>query len=393
VPHRFSTRTNWNTAESAYAKTIREARLAGKTLYDLTASNPTICGLAYDRDAILSPLLQPEALAYEPDARGLLRARVAVAAYYAEHGAPVTADVLQLTTSTSEAYSYLFRLLCNPGDEVLVAQPGYPLFEFLADLEDVRLRPFPLFYDHGWCMDFESLEQAVTPRTRALMVVHPNNPTGHFTTAQERLRLEQICQRHGLALIVDEVFLDYSLEEILPACSFVSGEHPVLTFVLSGMSKIAALPQMKVGWIASAGPEDQLHEALARLEVVADTFLSLNAPVQHALPHWLEHREGIQRQIRQRTRANLLFLDQSLSGRSQVSRLQAQAGWSVVLRVPALDADERAVLRLAVEQGVVCHPGSFYGFPRQGWLVLSLLTPEAEFQTGVKRLIRHFDTE
>ncbi len=197
-----------------------------------------------------------------------------------------------LTTSTSEGYGYLFRLLCDAGDEVLVAQPSYPLFDFLADLEDVKLRPYPLFYDYGWWIDFAELERRIRPRTRAIVVVHPNNPTGHGTKAAEREKLQEICARHGLALIVDEVFLDYSLhradsEELV---SFAVGPHPVLTFVLSGMSKIAGLPQMKAAWIAGLGPETVRREAMGRLEVIADTFLSMNAPVQRALPSWLEGR-------------------------------------------------------------------------------------------------------
>ena len=234
-------------------------------------------------------------------------ARAAVAGYYAGHRADVDPDAVVLTTSTSEGYGYLFRLLCNAGDEVLVAQPSYPLFDFLADLEDVRLRAYPLFYDYGWWIDFAELERRIGPRTRAIVVVHPNNPTGHTTGAAERRKLEEICVRHGLALIVDEVFLDYPLGEAITETrleSFTVGPHPVLTFVLSGMSKIAALPQMKVGWIVGLGPEEVRRQAMGRLEVIADTFLSMNAPVQLALPVWLARRGEIQTQILERVRRN-----------------------------------------------------------------------------------------
>src|ERR1039458_1239624 len=238
---RFSSRTSWDIAESSYAAVVREARASGRRLYDLTVSNPTRCGFSYDADALLDALRGSRALVYDPDPRGMKVAREAVVGYYAGHGAGLRVDDLVLTTSTSESYSYLFRLLCDPGDEVLVARPSYPLFDFLADLDDVRLRPYPLFYDHGWWIDFAELERAITLRTRAIVVVHPNNPTGHWTGAREREALEALCARHGLALIVDEVFLDYSLNNgplrESAAGSFACGAHPVLTFVLSGLSK------------------------------------------------------------------------------------------------------------------------------------------------------------
>ena len=237
---RFSTRTAWDISESSYAAAVREVRASGRRVYDLTLSNPTRCGFNYDAEALLGPLSDPRALVYDPDPRGMASARDAVAGYYLGHGARIAADELILTTSTSESYSFLFRLLCDAGDEVLVAQPSYPLFDFLADLDDVRLRPYPLFYDHGWYIDFSELERAITPRTRAILVVHPNNPTGHWTG--ERERLEAICVQHGLALIVDEVFLDYPLRELTPPPqSFACGAHPALTFILSGLSKIAGL--------------------------------------------------------------------------------------------------------------------------------------------------------
>src|ERR1017187_2420014 len=309
---RFSSRTSWDIAESSYAAAVCEARASGRRLYDLTVSNPTRCGFSYDADGGIRALGNPRALSYDPDPRGMRVAREAVVGYYAGHGAEVAVDDLVLTTSTSESYSFLFRLLCDPGDEVLVAQPSYPLFDFLADLDDVRLRPYPLFYDHGWSIDFAELERAVTLRTRAIVVVHPNNPTGHWTGAREREALEALCARHGLALIVDEVFLDYSLNNgplrESAAGSFARGAHPVLTFVLSGLSKIAGLPQMKAAWIATLGPDRARAEALGRLEIVADTFLSMNAPVQLAMPSWLAGVGAMQAQIQARARGNLAML-------------------------------------------------------------------------------------
>jgi len=377
----FSTRTAWDVSETELARAIAERRASGLPLLDLTASNPTRCGFAYDEASILASLGDRESLVYDPDPRGMRRAREAVAGYYADHGAVVSAEDLFLTTSTSEAYSFLFRLLCDPGDEVLIAQPSYPLFDFLAQLENVRLVPYSLFYDHGWRLDAESIRRQITPRTRAIALVHPNNPTGHFTKDAERGELEAICAEHGLALIVDEVFLDYGIGGHAGR-SLASGPHPGLTFVLSGLSKIAALPQMKAAWIAAFGPEQELKSALDRLEVIADTFLSMNAPVQCAMPHWIAGRDRLQSQISDRVEGNLRQLDEILGEQSLVSRLEVEAGWYAVLRVPAVIPGEQLAVRLVREQGVSVHPGYFFGFSGDGRLVVSLLTPADEFKPG-----------
>jgi alanine-synthesizing transaminase len=404
---RFSARTEWDLEETRLARALRERRAAGLPILDLTASNPTQCEFAYDEAAILAALGDARAMRYDPDPRGMRSAREAVCRYYAERGAQVAPEQVYLTTSTSEAYSWLFRLLCDAGDEVLLLQPSYPLFDFLAQLDDVRLKPYPLLYDHGWQIDLAGLRERVTERTRALLVVHPNNPTGHWT--RERAELEALCAERGLALIVDEVFLDYAIEgpvrggsspshfcqsqaEVGHPGSFASGEHACLTFVLSGISKIAALPQMKVGWIAAFGPEAELREALGRLEVVADTFLSMNAPVQCALPAWLESAGVMQEQIRTRTRGNLWALDEVLARFPMVTRLEVEAGWYAVLRVPALGRDEDLAVRLVEERGVSVHPGYFFGFSGEGWLVVSLLTPEEEFRRGVEEICASFET-
>ena len=373
VSPQFSARTGWDVTESAWAAAVREARRSGRPLIDLTVSNPTLCGFSYDAEAVLSPLAVPETMAYDPDPRGMRPAREAVARYYGDHGAAADPDALVLTTSTSEAYGYLFRLLCDGGDEVLVAQPSYPLFDFLADLHDVRLRSYPLFYDFGWWIDFAELERRIGPRIRAILVVHPNNPTGHWTTRAERRRLYELCERHGLVLIVDEVFLDYPLVASQEAVSFAAAEVPVLTFVLSGMSKIAALPQMKAAWVLTLGPVAVRREALGRLEVIADTFLSLNAPIQHALPSWLAGRGAIQKQVRSRTRANLQ------AAAARLPMLRTEAGWSAVVRT---GASAEALL----EQGVIVHPGAFYGIAERNRVVVSLLPPEEVFAEGVRRI-------
>src|SRR5579872_242738 len=266
----FSERTNWRLAQNRFTQAVEEVRAAGKDILDLTASNPTRVGLEYDAAAILKALGSPRALDYDPQAKGLREAREAVAEYYrAAHGiCGLDAERIVLTTSTSEGYSFVFRLLCNAGDELLVPKPSYPLFEFLADLQDVKLVPYPLIYDHGWQMDFPSLEKAVTKRTRGVVLVHPNNPTGSYVHADEMPLLNAFCREHGLALIVDEVFLDYQLDDASRA-SF-AGNQEVLTFTLSGLSKISALPQMKVAWVVTSGPPEEVAAAMGRLEVIAD---------------------------------------------------------------------------------------------------------------------------
>jgi alanine-synthesizing transaminase len=382
---RWSIRTQWDLAETPWAQHLARLRAAGVPLWDLTASNPTRCGFAYDTASILAPLQDAAALIYEPDPKGLRSAREAVSRYYRDHGATVDPEQLFLTTSTSEAYSFLFRLLCDPGDEVLIGQPGYPLFDFLAQLDDVRLIPYELFYDHGWHLDLEALRQRITPRTRAITIVHPNNPTGHFTQPAERAALEALCLAHNLALIVDEVFLDYSLTAQGRERSFATGPHPIPTFVLSGLSKVAALPQMKAAWIACFAAE-----ALPRMEVIADTFLSMSAPIQCALPAWLQQRAALQQQIHQRLRTNLATLDTILSRQTLVTRLAVEAGWYAVLRIPQLQAQEQTALDLLLERGVVVHSGGFFGFSGQGWLVVSLLGPAQEFAGGIEAIAEHF---
>jgi aspartate/methionine/tyrosine aminotransferase len=381
---RFSERTNWNTEESELAWAHRLRAEAGEPIADLTASNPTRCGFAYDPQ-LLSALIDPDALDYDPQPRGLLRARQAVCAYYAGRRISLKPEQITLTTSTSEAYSFLFRLLCDAGSEILVPQPGYPLFDFLAVLDDVRIKPVPFIYNHGWQIDPDSFRLAISPRTRAIVLVHPNNPTGHFTKPWEVKELAQICREFDLALIVDEVFLDYEFSRGFGGKpkSFAAGLEGVPVFVVSGLSKIAGLPQMKAAWIVAAGP--QAVAALERLEVIADTFLSMNAPVQCALTVWLEGREAIQRQIRERVAANLAELDGQMARLPEVSRLEVEGGWYAVLRIPALQPDERTVLAL-LERGVWVHPGYFFGMPPSGWLIVSLLGHTAEFKRGVSEL-------
>jgi aspartate/methionine/tyrosine aminotransferase len=366
---------------------VAAARSAGAELLDLSESNPTRSGLQYDAAAILRSFQHQSILNYAPDPRGLHSARAAVAGYYAELGVAADPSDIILTTSTSEAYSFLFRLLCNPGDEVLVPQPSYPLFEFLAALDDVNLRPYELVYHDGWQIDFASLDSALTQRTRAVMLVNPNNPTGSYVKPGELNQLNALCAEHGLALIADEVFFDYAWAVAEHRRSFAQN-NAVLTFTLSGLSKIAALPQMKAAWIIVFGPEEQTHAALERLEIVADTFLSMSTPVQLALPQLLDQRRTVVPQLLRRIASNLAELDRQLTAHNLVERLHIEGGWYATLRVPVTRSDEDLAVALVEQERVLVHPGHFYDFHRDGYLVLSLITPEEAFHKGVVRLLR-----
>jgi len=386
----FSGRTNWKLTRNRLTEALDEARASGTRVLDLTISNPTRAGLRYDEAKILASLASSQAMDYDPQPKGLPIARAAVADYYrsAHRIADLDPERLILTTSTSEGYSFVFRLLCNPGDEILVPKPSYPLFEFLADLQDVKLIPYPLIYDHGWQMDFHSLQKAVTKRTRAIVVVHPNNPTGSYVQSQEWDALNSFCQEHELAIIADEVFLDYALDGIRRQ-SFVANQD-VLTFTLSGVSKISALPQMKVAWIATSGPSAEVEAAMGRLEVIADTFLSMNAPIQWATPALLGQRESIQRQLLDRVGSNLAELDRQLAAQKTCQRLSVEGGWYAVLRVPVTQSDEDLAVALLKQKSVLVHPGHFYDFPNDGFLVLSLIGGEEEFARGIGRVVGLF---
>ena len=388
----FADRTNWNLEPNRLSVALAEHRAAGKPVLDLTASNPTECGFNYDRSSILNAFSDPGTLEYHPNPRGLESARHAVAAYYAARRDSVSIDDMFLVTSTSEAYSFMFRTLCNPGDEFLVPQPSYPLFDFLAEIQDVKLVRYPLIYDHGWQIDFTALEHAITPRTRGVIVVHPNNPTGHYTRASEAAKLNAICAAHQLAIVADEVFFDFAHDLTMtenPPATFTTNSG-ALTFTLSGLSKISGLPQMKLAWLVASGPEPWKAQALARLEVIADTYLSMNAPVQLATPVLLAQRQGFQEQLLARVRKNLAKLDSQLSAHKSSARLEIEGGWYAVLRVPATRSDEDLAIDLLAKKNVYVHPGHFYDFPSDGYLVVSLITPEQEFAQAMQLLLSMF---
>jgi alanine-synthesizing transaminase len=383
----FSRRTEWKLTPNRFTEAQRELHAASREVLDLTVSNPTRADLRYDAESILSSLGRPEAMDYDPQPKGLASAREAVAAYYREqHGEfGVDPESLVLTTSTSEGYSYVFRLLCNPADEVLVPKPGYPLFEFLADLQDVTLVPYPLIYDHRWQIDFPSLHKAINQRTQALVVVHPNNPTGSYISQDERNLLNSFCRQHGLALIVDEVFLDYP-HDGAPPPTFALNQD-VLTFTLSGLSKISGLPQMKLAWVAASGPRKMVTAAMERMEVISDTYLSMNAPIQLAAGELLGQRKDIQSLILDRVRSNLAELDRQLSKQKACRRLEVEGGWYAILRAPVTRSDEDLAIEILRKTSVLVHPGHFYDFPSDGYLIVSLLTPPKIFQEGVERIL------
>ena len=383
----FADRTNWNLTPNRLTDALAEHRSQGLPLFDLTVSNPTAAGFALGPAELSAAMSDPAAVSYDPDPRGLPATRSAITAYYAEVSVSLDPDRILVTTGTSEGYGFLFRLLCNPGDEVLIPSPGYPLFEFLADIHDVRLVRYPLFYDHGWQIDLHSLASAVTPRTRAIVIVHPNNPTGHFCSAGELAQLNALATKNALALVADEVFLDFPLEA-QPAFSFAANTS-VLTFTLSGLSKICGLPQMKLAWVAVTGPPAHVAGAAERLEVLADSYLSVSTPIQLATGRFLGNRSAFQPAAGERVRANLAELDRQLGRQVVCSRLRADAGWNAVLRVPAIRSDEELALELLHKKHVLLHPGHFYDFRSDGFLVVSLLTRQAEFKEGIARLISY----
>ena len=389
----FASRTNWRLETNRLTRALEEHRRSGKELFDLTASNPTTCGFAYPEREILAALTDPRGLVYRPESKGLREARESVADYYAgrvgfsESSTEIDPERILLASGTSEAYTHIFRLLCEAGDEILVPAPSYPLFEFLADLADVHLVPYSLLYDHGWQIDFASLRGAVTPRSRAILVVHPNNPTGSFVKPREAAELAELCAAREMAIVADEVFLDYTSGA--PAQTFALHEA-ALTFTLSGLSKISLLPQMKLAWTVVSGQISAVRTAVDRLEVIADTYLSPSTPVQLALPKFLSLRHSLQKQLQQRISANLSALDNCLRESKSLARLDREGGWYAILRVPVTGTDDDLTVALLERYSVLVHPGHFFNFSKEGFLVLSLITAEQQFQKGITQLQMFF---
>jgi aspartate/methionine/tyrosine aminotransferase len=386
----FSRRTGWRLEANELHRRAVERRAAGDLL-DLTVSNPTVCGFAYPQE-LVAALASPGALTYQPQPFGLAAARQAVAEYYRERGLVMAPERLALTASTSEAYSHLFRLLCDGGDNVLMPAPSYPLFEMLAGLEEVSLRACPMQYEGGWHVDAAALAGAGDERTRAVLLVHPNNPAGNYLQAEEWAAVQQMAARRGWAVVVDEVFFDYAWAPARPVALALDA-CPALTFLLNGCSKLAALPQMKLAWMSVHGPRAAAEAAWARLEVMLDLFLSVDAPIQHAAAALVEARRVMQPQVRARLAANLAVLDEALGAQPAVERLQAAGGWSVMLRLPRIHSDAGWAEGLVERAGVLVHPGHFYGLEQEACLAFSLLPPPAVFAEGVARLLQQVTSE
>lgn len=381
----FSARTPVSLAPNRLTSSAESRRRAGLPILDLTLSNPTRCGLPLPSDEILAPLLDPRALTYEPEPQGRLSAREAVAAHHARHGAQLHPSRLFLAASTSEAYSWTFKLLCDPGDEVLVPHPSYPLFDCLASLESVAIRPYPLLPELGWAIDRAALEARLTPRSRAILLVNPNHPAGSYVHPEDFHYLAKLAARRGLALVCDEVFFDYRLHEPSPL-SALQLESDALVLTLSGLSKIAGLPQMKLGWLHAGGPPALAAEACARLEWIADTYLPVSAPVQFAAPAWLALAPRIQDAILDRCRASLAACAAALPPAGPVRLLPPGGGWSALLLGPRQVPGEDLSLALLDRCGLLTQPGYFYDFPADGFLALSLLTPPAEAGPAARQI-------
>jgi len=382
----FSERTRWDLRPNRLAERLAAKRASGARVLDLTESNPTRVGLPYPDD-VLAALARAEARRYEPQPFGLRTAREAVAADFARRGSAVDPGRIVLSASTSEAYAFLFKLLCDPGDEILVPRPGYPLFDFLATLESVEVRTYPLRYDGAWHVDLSALRASLTPRTRAVVVVSPHNPTGTCLKHEERDAIEALCAGRGAALVSDEVFADYAFREDPRRVASVARDGSALAFALGGLSKSCGLPQLKLAWMAVTGPEPLRRDALARLEIVADTYLSVSTPVQVAAPELLARKEELQAPLRARLSSNLETLRSAIGPGCPASLLEPEGGWSAVLRVPATRSEEDRVTRLLDERDVLVHPGFFFDFAQEAYLVLSLLPAEAEFAEGLARLV------
>ncbi len=381
----FSSRTSWEFRRNTLTQLVAHRRNEGEPLYDWTLANPTLCGFAYDRGRIGPALGAPAAFVYAPEPAGMFSARKAVAGFLVRHGMPVSPERLLLTASSSEAYGYLFRLLCGPGDAILIPKPGYPLFDDLARLHDVEIVPYRSHYAGGWHLDEESVRDAITPATRAIVVVHPNNPTGAFLAPREQDALAAIARERRLALIADEVFLTFPFAGSPHGVSF-GGVAAPLVFTLNGLSKAAGLPQMKLGWIAVHGEASPVGEAMQRLEMIADTFLSVNTPVQIALPEILAAGSATGEAIRERVSANYAGLSSVLEG-SPVSVLHAEAGWSAILRLPGFMSDEAWAVELLAREGLLVHPGHFFDLPFDAAIVVSLLPEGPVFRAYAEKLI------
>jgi len=381
----FSSRTNWDFQSSELFALLQEKCARGEEIIDLTEANPTRCGFQYDEHTILQALVTQESLRYSPEPKGLLSARAAVVEFYRRQGITIDPEGVFLTASTSEAYAFLFRLLCNVGDPVLLPKPSYPLFDYLCELNDVTPAHYHLMYDGQWRLDAPSLEHALSRHARALVIVHPNNPTGSFLKIPERESVTAFARRYGLALIVDEVFHTYAFDDDVRRAASFAGNEQVLTFTLNGLSKLLGLPQMKLAWLVVSGPVAERDEAIKRLEIIADTFLSVGTPVQHALPSLMSDASAITVQIRTRVHNNYLLVAEAVTG-SSLSTFRCEGGWNALLRLPGTMRDEEWALTLLRDQNVLVHPGHLFDMEQQSCVAISLLPKPEVLRQGLYRM-------
>lgn len=390
--HFFARRTGWEPIPNPLTELAERLRGEGRLL-DLTESNPTRCDFVYEKERLLAALADPSNLRYAPDARGLASARAAVREYYHGRGIELRLEQIWLTAGTSEAYSHLFRLLANPGERVHVPQPGYPLCELLAGLNDLELAEYALRYETTWELDWPALESSIGRDSRILLLLHPNNPTGSYLRADDWRRLQPWAAERGLALVVDEVFYDYALDADKTRLVDWSREPETLTFILNGLSKVAALPQIKLAWMVLLGPAELVEAAERRLELILDTYLNVSAPAQNAASELLATAPAMAAQVRRRLGANLAALDARLAAHPAVSRLRIEGGWYAILRLPRVHSDDKWAQLLLVKDALFLHPGHFYGFRQDGCVVLSLLPPETVFAEGIERLLNRIEGE
>jgi alanine-synthesizing transaminase len=381
----YSERLSWCISSNSLARLVEEKRRAGVPLIDLTVSNPTETFRDYPHPAISRAYANIKDFTYRPDPFGQQDSRIAVARYYERRKIPVSAGQILLTASTSEAYSVFFKVFCNPGDEVLAPVPSYPLVEYLASLESAQVVPYRLVYDGSWFIDFADLRRQISPRTRAVVVVNPNNPTGSFLKKSEAEILLELAQEHNLPILCDEVFMDYSLGDGADRVRTMIGYDSGLSFSLGGLSKAAGMPQMKLAWIVLNGPERDREAVLQRLELILDTYLSVGTPVQCALRELLDIGEGIQEQIRIRIAQNRKALNRLLEN-SPARPLQTEGGWSSIIELPRTLSEEEWITRLVEEQGVIAQPGYFFDMASEAYVAVSLITPGDEFAEGIRRL-------
>jgi aspartate/methionine/tyrosine aminotransferase len=386
VTPRFSTRLSLPVPTSRFADALASHRQAGTPLFDLTISNPTAANLVYPHNEIAEALGGVRQFDYQPDPAGSLQARQAIAQMYECAGIGVSAERILLTASTSEAYAHLFKLLCNPGDEILFPLPSYPLFDFLAALEGVRTVPYWLRYDGNWHVDLATVEAAINGRTRAVVVVNPNNPTGSFLRCEETAALLELAGARKLPVISDEVFTDFALSAAHDAVKTFINRNETLVFSLNGLSKCCGMPQMKLGWIVISGPDEEARQCRERLEFILDTYLSPSTPVQSALPSLLAIGRVVRQRIQERILRNYGVLKNLLKG-APASALHTEAGWSAVVQIPRTRSEEEWILTLLNEQHVVTQPGYFFDMPNEAYLVLSLLADPDIFHDGVKRIV------